>query len=93
LAVFGAAGASLLAPLTAASVSATGCEDGWIDALTAGDAGGAVAGAGAVVTTASVELWRVATYAPPAAAVTHPRASRRNASGLENIELLPVPPE
>src|SRR5258708_35859937 len=49
---FGAAAASLFAPLTAVSVSATGCEDGWAGEGTAGDATAAVAAAGAGVATA-----------------------------------------
>src|SRR5258708_8506587 len=89
---FGAAGASLFVPLTVVSVAATGCEDGWAGEVTAGDGTAPDAGAAAVVATASVALCRVAKYAPPAAAVTHPRASRRNASGLENIgTALPSP--
>src|SRR5687768_10880419 len=55
-------------------------------------ADGAAADAGAVATATSAELCLFATYAPPAAAVTHPRASRTNASGLENIEKTPCAP-
>ena len=79
-----AAGSRSALAVTTASVSATGCDAGCADA-----AAGATADGGAALTdvglAGSAELCRVATYAPPAAAVTHPRASRTNASGLENI--------
>jgi hypothetical protein len=76
----GAGLAAGFALLTDASVSATGC-DGCGCAAVEVDAG--VTGA---ATGASETLWRVATYAPPAAAVIVAKASSRNASGLENME-------
>jgi hypothetical protein len=71
--------------LTAASVSATGWDAPCAGVAVAGTVADGVAGADATTVPASVPLCRVATYAPPAAAVTQPRASRTNASGLENM--------
>jgi hypothetical protein len=85
---FGSGVGAAFAALTGASVSATGCDAGaGVLVLATGGAGAAVdAAAGASDT---VRL--VATYAPPAAAVMHARASRRNASGLENMNCTPWP--
>jgi hypothetical protein len=85
LVALGVESAAGFSAVTGASVSATGCA-----AAVAGAAAGA-AGRFDAVTTSAV-LCRVARYAPPAAAVTHPSASSPNASGLENItKLLTVP--
>jgi hypothetical protein len=69
--------------VTADSVSATAWVGtaAWLDGEDASAAGAAAAGR----PVGSDMVWRVATYAPPAAAVRQPSARTTNANGFENM--------